>query len=48
MKLIYERNTWLMLSNVREEIKQKIIKNVTSVHKILGDIFLKQFIFEYT
>jgi hypothetical protein len=48
MRFIYNRKSWLALSSVREEVKNKILKNVTTIHRILGDIFVEKFLFEYT
>ena len=48
LKFIYNRKDWLGLASVREDVKVKVTKNLTSVHKILGDILLENFLFEYT
>lgn len=46
-KFVYERNRWLALAAVREEMKQQMEKNISSIHSIMGDIFLDLFLFEY-
>lgn len=46
-KLVYERDRWLALTNIREEMKVEFTERLSSLHKIMGNILFEKFIFEY-
>mmetsp|Transcript_27036 Transcript_27036/g.23866 ORF Transcript_27036/g.23866 Transcript_27036/m.23866 type:complete len:138 (+) Transcript_27036:1408-1821(+) len=46
-KLIFERDKWLRMDGIKEDMRIKFTETLNSMHKIMGDTFLDTFVFEY-
>ena len=46
-KVVFERDRWLKITEIRKDMIEKFTMQLSSLHKIMGDIFIERFLFDY-